>query len=77
MSTVGGSSMALWSANGTYWNTMRSLSLSNDAQPPFLHCIDENPVDGALHGLALIASVGMLDAAQRRGKPCALSSTSG
>jgi hypothetical protein len=32
--------MALWSANGTYWKTMRSLSLSKDAQPPFLHCID-------------------------------------
>ena len=39
MSTVGGSSIALWSANGMFWNTIFVLSLSNDAQPPALHCI--------------------------------------
>ena len=33
--------MALWSANGMYWKTMRSLSLSNDAQPPLRHCMDK------------------------------------
>ena len=39
MSTVGGSSIALWSANGMYWKIIFVLSLSKLAQPPFLHCI--------------------------------------
>src|SRR5271154_4934689 len=37
MSAHSGSSMALWSANGTFSRIFFVQSLSNDAQPPSLH----------------------------------------
>ena len=66
MSTVGGSSIALWSANGMYWKIIFVLSLSKLPQPPFLHCIANSQFNRALRHLVLIALARIVHLVQRQ-----------
>ena len=56
MSTVGGSIIALWSANGIDSKIFFVLSLSNDAHPPFSALHRKYPFHGrALRNVVLVA----------------------
>ncbi len=66
MSTVGGSSIALWSANGMYWKIIFVLSLSKLAQPPFLHCIAKIQSSARCADLVLVSLPRIVDTVQRQ-----------
>ncbi len=66
MSTVGGSSIALWSANGMYWKIIFVLSLSKLAQPPFLHCIAKIQSRARCETSIWLRSRGMAHAVERQ-----------
>src|ERR1043165_9017216 len=76
MSAHSGSSIALWSANGTFSRTLLVQSLSKEAQPPSLHwkVIIQSRPRLKLSSLSLGLSVGTFLKARRT---IAVSSTSG